>query len=114
MTKIAELAAALKGDGCTSSPDLFYRRCCDEHDIYYRTGRDLDGNPISRAEADRRLRNCMRAAGKTPVIGRHLLPWVYWAAVRLFGRGHYNPAPPGSPTTPSSPARSPGSSPGAD
>lgn len=82
---IKEQKAALNGDGCTDSPDLFYSRCCDEHDIYYRTGLDEDGKPITRAEADRRLFRCMQRAGKTPIVGRFLLPALYWGAVRIFG-----------------------------
>lgn len=84
---VKEQKAALQGDGCTKSPDLFYTACCDEHDIYYRTGHDEDGKPITRYQADKRLFACMKRAGKTPVVGRFLLPVVYWSAVRLFGGG---------------------------
>lgn len=63
-------------DGCTSSPDFnFGYDCCGEHDYYYQSGE------ISRAEADKRLRKCMQKKGYI------VLPWVYWAGVRLFGRG---------------------------
>ena len=88
MNRYLQLAAALGGDGCSSAPDLFFRPCCDEHDVYYRTGRDADGAPITRAEADRRFRLCMKANGKT-FIGRHVLSWVYWGAVRLFGGSEF-------------------------
>jgi len=88
MSRISEMAQALKGDGCTRAPDLAYRECCDEHDIAYRTGCDVDGNPVTRAGADKRLRQCMAGAGYT-FLGRWFLPWMYWGAVRLFGRGHY-------------------------
>ena len=84
--RVREMAAALHGDGCTASPDLFYRPCCDEHDIAYRSGRDVDGNALTRAQADARLRRCMMRAGKTPIVGRWLLPWFYWLGVRLAGR----------------------------
>lgn len=84
-----QLAAALGGDGCSSSPDLFYRPCCDRHDIHYRTGLTIDGDPITRAQADAQLRDCMKRHGKTPIVGRWLLPWVYWAAVRTFGGRSY-------------------------
>lgn len=105
--KYSEVAAALRGDGCTSSPDLSYRACCDQHDVYYRTGHDLDGNAITRAEADRRLRRCMARSGKTPVIGRWLLPWLYWGAVRVFGRRAWrNRNSSDSHTMPSAPASS--------
>ena len=84
-TNIKEKANALKGDGCTSSPDFFYRKCCDEHDVHYRTGETIDGFPISRLEADNRLFECMKKQGKTPIIGRFIIPCFYWIGVRLFG-----------------------------
>ena len=85
-SRVKEHAAALHGDGCTASPDLFYRACCDEHDVHYRTGKTVDGTVITRATADRRLFRCMKRAGKTPLLGRFLIPLVYWCAVRVFAR----------------------------
>ena len=82
--KVKDMAAALQGDGCTSSPDFFYTKCCDEHDIHYRTGHTIKGNPITRAAADKRLFICMKKAGKTPVLGRFIIPLTYYIAVRLF------------------------------
>lgn len=70
----AAAKAAWKGDGCTASPDLTFRECCDEHDYLYQT------RLVSRKEADLYLRECMRAKGYL------ILPWVYYLAVRLFGR----------------------------
>ena len=84
-TKVKAYAQALNGDGCSDSPDLFYKRCCDEHDIAYRTGCDVDGNTITRSQADTRLFNCMREAGLTPIVGRFLVPAIYWGFVRAFG-----------------------------
>ena len=84
---VKEQKAALQGDGCTKSPDFFYTHCCDQHDIHYRTGRDEDGNPISRWKADKLLFKCMRKTGKTAIMGRIILPTLYWAMVRLFGGG---------------------------
>lgn len=78
-------AHALKGDGCTSSPDLTYRLCCDEHDIHYRTGKRIDGTPITRAESDAQLFRCMREQGKTPVVGKFIIPVIYWSFVRALG-----------------------------
>lgn len=71
-------------DGCSSSPDFNFTACCDEHDYYYATHETIDEQPISRKEADRRLRKCIQAHW-----GGLLLPWIYWAAVRLFGGKHY-------------------------
>ena len=82
---VEQVADKVNADGCSDSPDFFYKVCCDAHDIAYRTGKDENGIPISRSEADKRLFACMQQAGKTPVIGTHILPAIYWAAVRLFG-----------------------------
>jgi hypothetical protein len=67
-----------KYDGCTASPDLnFGSDCCGEHDYHYQ---DTD---VSRAEADKRLRECIQKKGYI------VLPWVYWLGVRIFGSRHY-------------------------
>ena len=81
---IREKARALNGDGCTNAPDLQFRDCCDLHDIMYRTGKTPCGRPVTRAEADRQLRRCMRQRGGV------FLPWLYWGAVRAFGFLHWN------------------------
>lgn len=91
MKRYQELAAALGGDGCSQVPDLYFRPCCDAHDVHYRTGRDADGNPITRREADSRFLKCMRESGKT-FIGRHVVSLFYWAGVRLFGGSDFNEA----------------------
>src|SRR3990167_3710815 len=93
-------AAALKADGCSSSPDLFFKECCDEHDVYYRTGKDAEGRPVTRAQADARLRRCqhrfarLRQKGVVPLIGpwfwRTAVPWLYWLGVRVGGRRVWN------------------------
>lgn len=72
------IAKGVKYDGCTASPDFdFGADCCAEHDTHYQLG------DISRAEADSRLRQCMAKKGYV------VLPWVYWAMVRLFAKQHY-------------------------
>jgi hypothetical protein len=66
-------------DGCSAVPDFnFGADCCGEHDFHYQ-----DKN-ISRAEADKRLRECIQKKGYI------VLPWVYWAGVRLFGGMFWN------------------------
>lgn len=65
-----------KTDGCTMSPDLNFIECCIEHDLNYRG----DGDSVSRSEADKRLRICITSRG------HGIVAWVYWAAVRVFGR----------------------------
>lgn len=52
--------------------------CCHQHDKDY----GIRGT-VSRAEADRRLRECMIKNG-------HLVKaWVFWLVVRLFGWAFY-------------------------
>ena len=79
------LAAAVRADGCTASPEFFYTECCNAHDVAYRTGVSVTGFPITRREADRQLYQCMHQLGHTPILGRWVIPWIYWTAVRLFG-----------------------------
>lgn len=80
---------ALRGDGCTSSPDFFYSDCCRNHDADYEYHIDETGKDITRLQADNRLFDCMKKKGKTPIIGKFILPVVYWSAVRLFGKSHW-------------------------
>lgn len=80
---------AVRGDGCTSSPDLAYTECCNRHDKDYTTGTDENGFKITRAQADKRLYECMKRAGVTPIVGRFIVPAFYYIAVRLFGGSHW-------------------------
>jgi hypothetical protein len=75
--RLAKLIEKYGTDGCTASPDLNFRDCCEEHDYYYRSGE------VSRAEADKRLRKCIQQRGWL------VTPWLYWLGVRLFGRSSY-------------------------
>ena len=67
----------LKTDGCTGAPDLFWKDCCKEHDFNYKNS-ELTG--LSRAEADKRLRHCMRGEGSGRIVA-----WTYWVVVRMIG-----------------------------
>lgn len=63
-------------DGCTAVPDFdFGADCCGEHDYHYQIG------DISRWQADKRMRKCIRKKGY------FLLPWAYWLGVRMFAGG---------------------------
>jgi hypothetical protein len=78
-------------DGCTSSPDLNFRECCEEHDFYYQKHEKDTG--VSRREADKRLRQCIQRKwcmrfsffGRPVTIKAFFLPWTYWVGVRVFG-----------------------------
>lgn len=83
----------IAGDGCSSSPELWYHQCCTEHDRAYAMHCDETGRPITRAEADAAFLRCMQASGRLGPIGRLFLPRLYWAAVRLFGRQYWQSSP---------------------
>jgi hypothetical protein len=72
------LRRGFRYDGCTAVPDFdFGKDCCGEHDYHYQA------KEISRAEADKRLRQCIQKKGYI------LLPWIYWLGVRIFGYKAY-------------------------
>lgn len=82
--------AAVHSNGCTNSPDFGFKRCCVRHDFdYYRGGSEKD-----RLHADQALQSCIRnnANQKCPfsVAFHWWLSYLYYAAVRLFGRKHFN------------------------
>ncbi len=69
----------VKYDGCTGVPDFdFGHDCCGEHDYHYQIG------DLSRTEADRRMRECIKAKGYVP------LAWIYWLGVRVLARHKWN------------------------
>lgn len=72
-------------DGCTIVPDFNFTSCCVEHDFYYGNHHDYEGNPISRSEADKRLKECI-SKQKGPIGYKWAVtPWIYWLGVRAFG-----------------------------
>lgn len=75
-----------KGDGCTDVPDWNNKvhTCCMRHDKDYAFGVNEKGEPITRAQADERLFQCMNKHAKT-IIGRQILSRVYWLGVRAVG-----------------------------
>jgi hypothetical protein len=60
-------------DGCSFVPDMVFCECCVEHDVDYSTG------TVTREEADKKLRECIKAEGYP------ILCWAYWLGVRIFG-----------------------------
>lgn len=68
-------------NGCTLSPDGYWKECCDKHDVCY----DIGGNEDDRWNCDEGLYQCMLDLG---------VPWIiaetYYRAVRLFGASHFN------------------------
>jgi hypothetical protein len=76
-------SASLKSDGCSYVSEAFHQ-CCLEHDIHYRTGTRVDGKPITRAQADKRFRECMQMRSRFGKLSP--MAWWRWAGVRIFGR----------------------------
>ena len=74
-------AKKLGADGCSGVPE-FYRDCCLEHDIAYRTHKTVDDVSIDRKTADRAIRECIQSKS---VFGR-FSPMSHWryAALRVF------------------------------
>lgn len=70
-------------DGCTMASSAF-ADCCARHDVEYRLGKSaVTGRPLTRAEADLRLRGCMQSRS---LLGWYSpMAWIRWVAVRLFG-----------------------------
>lgn len=80
---IRSKAEELKSDGCTAVTQLL-KICCLEHDIYYRTHRDLKGNPLTRGEADVKFRQCMQSRSR---VGKGSpIAIVRWLGVKLFAK----------------------------
>ena len=80
--ELQALAAAIGSDGCTGVPE-FYQDCCLEHDIAYALGTTPRGVPTTKAQADRRFRDCNQA--HSPLRFLSPLAWWRWTAVHLFG-----------------------------
>ena len=91
--RIHEIANKLHGDGCSLSPDLWFKLACDEHDIEYREHRKLDthGNengPSWKWGADARLwKNIKNSSPILPYGLKWMSPTaaIYYVMVTLFG-----------------------------
>lgn len=78
--RVRDKAGELGTDGCSYVSGA-YVECCMEHDIFYRTGRTLDGKPITKREADARLRACMQSRSRLGFFSP--LAWLRWTGLRL-------------------------------
>jgi hypothetical protein len=68
------LNKGVRHDGCTGVPDFdFGADCCGEHDTYYQLGE------ITKAEADKRLYECIRKKGY------FIIAASYYLGVKIFG-----------------------------
>lgn len=85
---VANLRGLIRGDGCTSAPELWFHEACNEHDWDYTTHRDESGNRITRLDADNRFLKNMRQASPNWFV-KNTLPFLYYGAVRLFGSTYW-------------------------
>ncbi len=97
----AGLKKGVKYDGCTAVPDFdFGYDCCGEHDFHYQQ------QDVSRAEADRRLRNCILKKGVPgkilgiPYNSNWFLATTYFLGVRFFGHFFWKKVNAQTPPTP--------------
>lgn len=78
--RIEARAAELGTDGCTAVKD-WNRVCCWHHDIMCRTGQDIDGNTVTREEADYLFWECNRLRSPFSLLSPR--SWMRWAGVRI-------------------------------
>lgn len=78
--RVEARAKALGSDGCTHVNE-HNRLCCLLHDIFCRTGMDMDGNAVTRQEADYLFWECNRQ--RSPFSWLSPRGWVRWAGVRI-------------------------------
>ena len=79
---LRRIALYINSDGCSKVAD-FYLCSCIEHDFYYATHRDFNGNSITRAQAEKLFK---RAIQRNSIFS-WLSPMSYWRylGVRVFG-----------------------------
>ena len=87
--RVRDTAAELGCDGCTMASGAFLD-CCLQHDVEYRLGTTIDGEPITFDEADTRFRNCMFMRSKLGYFSP--VAWYRYAAVKWFGK-KFRPKP---------------------
>lgn len=83
-------AAEVHADGCTGVPD-FYLLGCLEHDIAYRTHKDPLGIPLTKEEADQRLRWYVQMRSPFGLLSP--MSWWRWAGVKWFAGRAWNKNP---------------------
>jgi hypothetical protein len=74
-------------DGCTFASEL-YQVACYEHDFHFRFGCDRWGDPVTRADADRMLREAVQEL--SPLGKFSPVSWLRWMATRAFSWKAWN------------------------
>ena len=92
--RVKAVAQVLHSDGCSGVPD-FYLDVCWEHDIHYRTHQTVEGQALTRRNADALLRAGIQARSS---FGRFSpMAWWRWAALRWMGEAAWEHETAGSP-----------------
>jgi len=78
--RVRERATELGSDGCTASSE-WNRDCCLLHDVMVRTGADMNGHALTRAEADYLFWECNRQRTVLSMLSPR--SWARWVGVRL-------------------------------
>lgn len=84
--ELEALATSIGSDGCTHALQVRVE-CCWEHDWAYVTGTTPRGEPLTKAQADQRFRDCLCA--HSPLRWLSPWAWVRWLAVSRFGHGNW-------------------------
>lgn len=86
--RVRHIAAELKSDGCTCVSEIFHDACL-EHDIHWRTGRTVYGDPISCRDANARFRQQCQA--RSPLGKLSPLSLIRWLGVSVAAPFIYHP-----------------------
>lgn len=81
---ITKKALELGSDGCSKVLDTSII-CCYEHDIPYRTGRNYKGEEVTKADTDKRFRECIQEESTNKVRG-FIASWTRWFGVSVLNR----------------------------
>lgn len=81
--RIRDEADRLGTDGCTMGSAAF-RDCCARHDLEYRSGATIDGDPVTKHEADVRFRSCMQSRSRFGWFSP--MAWTRYGILKLFGQ----------------------------
>jgi len=82
-TRVEARAKALGSDGCTAVSDRWNLQCCWLHDIMLKTHADMDGNAVTRQEADWLFWECNRQRAFLRLSWLDPRSWVRYVGVRI-------------------------------
>lgn len=89
--QLREWAQKNGSDGCSWPASQAHQMCCHEHDFAYTTGSTFRGVKVTKAEADRRFRECIQTHSSFRWFSP--MSWWRWLAVSRFGRGVWSEQP---------------------